>query len=186
MQLNIKRCVTAVRCNCVANALGKCKHIYALIHFVNSDRSTSKTSSEPDWGKFPKSQMGKEKYSKGKRISELFPSKTACTNTTTMDARVFRPEDFEGINCGARNIAIAENMSAEEHKNRSILERLAKAKEEKTREDCVRACVENFILFIEPSEFYKIIGNISVNPELMNYYKNFVQLSEAEISDLNA
>lgn len=125
MQLNKKRKIKFVRCTCVVEALGKCKHVYALIHFVNSDRSTSRTSLEQNWGKFPLVQMGKEKYSKGKSVSELFPSKAAYKITTEIVPRLFLPKDFDGINCAARNITIAENMSAQEREKKKILTQLA-------------------------------------------------------------
>ena len=71
LHLNENRVITAVQCTCVAEALGRCKHIYAVIHYINNDRGLSKTSIEQEWGRPSVKQMGKEKYSGGKLISEL-------------------------------------------------------------------------------------------------------------------
>ena len=46
LQLNENRVITAVQCTCVAEALGRCKYIYAVIHYINNDRGLSKTSIE--------------------------------------------------------------------------------------------------------------------------------------------
>ncbi|XP_048515472.1 uncharacterized protein LOC110116957 isoform X2 [Athalia rosae] len=51
LNMNDKRVVTNVKCDCVYNQSGKCKHVAALIHYINTEESLSKTSSEQQWGK---------------------------------------------------------------------------------------------------------------------------------------
>lgn len=84
----------AARCVCVAQALRQCKHIYAVIHYINNDRSTSKTSEEQKWGKPSPNQLGKQMYSKGVQVSQLFPLKSEKRD---VPAVVFHPENFAGF-----------------------------------------------------------------------------------------
>lgn len=60
-------------CQCPAGSGGKCKHILAVIVYMNSDDGTSKTDEPKQWGK--PSKIGKIMYKKGKQITDLFPSK---------------------------------------------------------------------------------------------------------------
>ncbi|KAK0071702.1 hypothetical protein PV325_012465 [Microctonus aethiopoides] len=69
------RLVTDVKCVCIYNQSKKCKHIAALIYFINNEESVSKTSHEQVWGKPSARQFAKNKYAKGKHFEEMFPSK---------------------------------------------------------------------------------------------------------------
>ncbi|OXU16251.1 hypothetical protein TSAR_010168 [Trichomalopsis sarcophagae] len=76
-QLNIDadRKIINVSCTCVYNKSGKCKHISALIYYVNNTDSLSKTDCEQQWGKPTTRQLVQEKYSKGRYFWEMFPPK---------------------------------------------------------------------------------------------------------------
>lgn len=74
LQLNTNCHVESVSCDCVYNKSGKCKHIAALIYFINNENSFTKTSQEQQWGKPSARQFSKEKYSKGKYFYEMFPT----------------------------------------------------------------------------------------------------------------
>ena len=45
--------------------------MFALIHFVNTDRSISKTSLEQEWGKPFDSQIAKDLYAKGLAVADF-------------------------------------------------------------------------------------------------------------------
>ena len=45
--------------------------MFALIHFVNTDRSISKRSLEQEWGKPSDSQIAKDLYAKGLAVADL-------------------------------------------------------------------------------------------------------------------
>jgi len=64
-------------CDCPAGAGGKCKHICALIYYINNEENTSKTDLPQQWGK--PSKVSELKYKKGKTIEELFPRKKQKT-----------------------------------------------------------------------------------------------------------
>ncbi|XP_060855198.1 uncharacterized protein K02A2.6-like [Metopolophium dirhodum] len=82
------RDVVEAVCQCPAGIGGKCKHVYALTHYINTESGHSKTSDRCEWNEPKISKAGKEKYCKGKRIEELFPPKsdklTQCTHTNTI------------------------------------------------------------------------------------------------------
>ena len=60
-------------CSCVSNKSDKCKHIAALIYYVNYQESLSKTDFEQQWGKPTAKQFAKEKYSKGRSFEKMYP-----------------------------------------------------------------------------------------------------------------
>ena len=66
------RNVTTVECNCVYNRSSKCKHVAALIEYVNTEESVTKTSHSQEWGKPSNREFGKNKYSKGRMFGEMF------------------------------------------------------------------------------------------------------------------
>lgn len=65
--------MTDVHCNCVYNQSKKCKHVAALIYFINNAESVSKTSHEQQWGKPSARQFAKNKYSKGEYFKNMMP-----------------------------------------------------------------------------------------------------------------
>lgn len=71
IQLDDTRTIKICFCNCPAGASEKCKHVAALIHYVNNEDSFSKTDFPQTWGKL--SKVGEEIYKKGKQIEQLFP-----------------------------------------------------------------------------------------------------------------
>lgn len=69
------RIVTKVSCTCAYNKSMQCKHIAALIHYVNNDQSATKTSKECQWGIPSARQFAQQKYSKGKSSKLMFQRK---------------------------------------------------------------------------------------------------------------
>ncbi|KAL4711581.1 hypothetical protein ACJJTC_003598 [Scirpophaga incertulas] len=71
--LDCNRNITSAICKCKAGQSGKCKHVCALVHYVNSPESAkSKTSNAQQWGKPSHRQL--LGYDKGLKMSELFPT----------------------------------------------------------------------------------------------------------------
>lgn len=68
-QLTGGRKIKTASCSCKAGIVGQCKHTAALIIFINEFNDPSKTNERQSWG-IPKVKEG---YSKGKRLSEMFP-----------------------------------------------------------------------------------------------------------------
>jgi len=65
----VKTCL----CDFPAGISEKCKHIAALVYYINNEEALSKTDLPQQWGN--PSKAGEDKYKKGKKISDLFPSK---------------------------------------------------------------------------------------------------------------
>lgn len=69
------RQVVKAFCPCPAGIAGVCKHVAAVVHFVNAEESFSKTSKAQEWGKPSTKEAGKRKYAKGRRVCDLIPQK---------------------------------------------------------------------------------------------------------------
>lgn len=73
--LDPQRVVKDVSYTCVYNQSKNCKHVFALIAFINTEESLSKTNNEQTWGRPSMREYGKDKYSKGKYMIEMRPPK---------------------------------------------------------------------------------------------------------------
>ncbi|XP_060864305.1 uncharacterized protein LOC132940596 [Metopolophium dirhodum] len=73
LEIDGTRRVKNTSCDCPAGAGGKCKHICALIYYINNEQLISKTDLPQQWGK--PSKAGELKYKKGRTIQDLFPCK---------------------------------------------------------------------------------------------------------------
>ncbi|OXU27206.1 hypothetical protein TSAR_015050, partial [Trichomalopsis sarcophagae] len=85
LTINDARQVTGVSCNCVYNKNERCKHVAALIRYVNTEESLSKSYHEQEWGKPTVRQFSKEQYSKGKYFYEMFPPAQSDTKLCAAD-----------------------------------------------------------------------------------------------------
>ncbi|KAL4721287.1 hypothetical protein ACJJTC_014294 [Scirpophaga incertulas] len=71
--LDCNRNIKSATCKCKAGLSGQCKHVCALVHYVNSAESAeSKTSYAQQWGKPTYRQL--LGYDKGVTMAELFPT----------------------------------------------------------------------------------------------------------------
>ena len=69
IKLDIERRVKSVACNCGFGGNADCKHAYALLLYINTERDDSKTSENCTW-KDP-SKAGKKRYPKGQRLEVI-------------------------------------------------------------------------------------------------------------------
>lgn len=79
INLNSKRDLIFGHCNCVSGISGQCKHVAALISFVNHERTVSCTDTKQTWQK--PSELRQSLYPKGETIESLF--KTQITEPPT-------------------------------------------------------------------------------------------------------
>ncbi|OXU17286.1 hypothetical protein TSAR_003091 [Trichomalopsis sarcophagae] len=93
LDIDTARKVVDVSCTCVYNQSRKCKHIAALIYYVNHEESLSKTDYEQQWGKPSQRQLLQQKYCKGKYFSEMFPPKK---NSTVIQCNKVEVSELEG------------------------------------------------------------------------------------------
>ncbi|KAG5876040.1 hypothetical protein JTB14_031567 [Gonioctena quinquepunctata] len=74
LHINAARQITSVSCDCVYGNSYECKHVAALIEFVNNDKSESKTNHEQLRGTHNAKKQKLEKYAKGVLFPEMYPS----------------------------------------------------------------------------------------------------------------
>jgi hypothetical protein len=178
-QLDVNRNVIDMHCTCVARSLKRCKHIYALVYFIDNHRSMSKPSYEQAWGKPSISQMSKALYAKGMSCAQLFPPKTDF-NLHKEDAHIFTMDDLKDINCAAKEIVILENRNKEEIERRSALRKLNKERiiiEEGAR---IEACCKFFIQCFCQSELYGQAFCIKNNQHKV-FFEKHVALNDRQI-----
>ena len=97
-------------CNCATNKNKDCKHLYALIYFINNDISPSKTSFEQEWGKSSARQLGKEQYSKPLLISSIYVKKKKKNKINRINPCPIAYSDVANIDCSLRKILYAEEI----------------------------------------------------------------------------
>ena len=73
LELDSERNITTMHCGCVSGADGDCKHVFAVINYVNSERHESQTDQQCQWIK-PK-QWGEKMYPKGREMDEIVKTK---------------------------------------------------------------------------------------------------------------
>lgn len=71
-------------CGCPSGTGAKCKHIAAVIWYLNNEDGTLKTSLPQQWG-MP-TNSAQNKYKKGKIIEDLFPRKKPKTDPAVTTA----------------------------------------------------------------------------------------------------
>ena len=80
LELDQNRNVVLMHCGCVSGADGDCKHAYAVIYLVNSERDESQTDKQCEWIK-PK-QWGEKMYPKGKEMDQIIKTKDIAAKAT--------------------------------------------------------------------------------------------------------
>lgn len=136
--------------NVIYNQSGKCKHIAALIHYINHEEDMSKTCYEQKWGKPSARQFAKEKYSKGRYFNEMFPIKQKKT---------YEPVSIDMSDLiehsALRSVMEAASQTENTFIIKDVIEMLIKHTESNlVCEDWV-ACINSFIIFKGEFEVYQ-------------------------------
>lgn len=181
-QINYQRHVFAVHCTCISAEGGHCKHVYALIHYVNSDRSVSKTSVEQEWGKPSDTQLGKDLYAKGVVITERFKTK-ATKKKITVQAYIPKLSDFENHPCALLPILREECRTVADRISSVIINDVLNDAIRITDMRSCEACILNLNILAEESDLYRQDLCI-VDAKLTNFYEQHVILTAAQIVEL--
>ncbi len=104
LQLGRDRSYADGHCTCKAGITGNCKHVTALVIYVNEFEETSCTNQQQQWG-IP---LVKQGYSKGKKILEMFPKSTPAVIVPKYSVEMIM-DKFSGINCTLATTVHAEN-----------------------------------------------------------------------------
>lgn len=89
LEIDNWRAIKNVSCTCVSNKSDRCKHVAALVHYVNHEENWSKTDQDQQWGKPIARRFSKDKYSESKYFCEMF----SCSNEFNVmgEAQVHTP-----------------------------------------------------------------------------------------------
>ncbi|KAK0159868.1 hypothetical protein PV327_010934 [Microctonus hyperodae] len=178
LKINSERYVTDVHCNCVYNQSKKCKHVAALVYFINNDESASKTSNEQQWGKPSARQFTKAKYSKGEYFENMFPHKYTGFHKPHKIS-IFELKD----NSPLKRIMQAESKVNNKHTVKNVMNSLlAQVELNLEKEECA-VCIDNLLIFQEEYSIYE--SGYNMNSQIIEFYLRNVQLSEKEIVDLS-
>lgn len=169
--------MTHVTCNCVYNKSERCKHVSALIYFINNEESLTKTDFEQVWGKPSTRQFAKEKYSKGNYFSNMWPP-APRRNLENIPLELQELEEPSSI----RNALLAETKGEEEYAIEDFLLQVQRNGEINSKQNDCKECLVTFHLYNEDYEIYQ--GSYKLSTILVNYYKNNISLTESEIITL--
>ncbi|KAG5870265.1 hypothetical protein JTB14_002133 [Gonioctena quinquepunctata] len=173
-QINAARQIISVSCNCIYGNSYKCKHVAALIEFVNNDKSESKTYHEQLWGKPSAKKQKLEKYAKGMLFSEMYPPQG------DLEIEQSEIQLSELKNRSALKIMIFEGTKDEvEESVKNLMNSiLYKIDLESKEEDC-KVCVETFLDECTTKNVYStepvILG------ELKDFYEKVIKVSRNQI-----
>ncbi|XP_053597208.1 uncharacterized protein LOC103570404 isoform X3 [Microplitis demolitor] len=178
LDINSARFVTNVHCNCVYNKSGKCKHVAALIYFINNEESASKTSREQQWGKPGARQFAKHKYSKGEYFKKMMPHKYT---------QLHEPQNvlitYLKVDSPLKRIMEAQLTKNNKHTVKNVINSLLAQVELNLEEEECAACLQNFLIFCGEHSIYE--SQYKLDPNLREFFLNKVQLSEDEIIQLS-
>lgn len=169
--------MTGVSCTCVYNQSGRCKHVAALIYFINNYESLSKTNFEQQWGKPTPKQFAKEKYSKGSNFYEMFPPKPYLE----MDLRVPNPDDLT-FRSSLKIMLSAEQEACHEQVNDVVSLLVEKVDENIRIQDC-QICVLNIHNFVEDHMVYSS-KLIVLSDSIKLFYDSHIRISNEDIISL--
>ncbi|XP_024890188.1 uncharacterized protein LOC112466355 [Temnothorax curvispinosus] len=177
LNIDADRKVTLVSCTCVYNKSGKCKHIAALIHYINNEESLSKTDFEQQWGKPTTHQLTKEKYSKGKYFCDMFPP-TNKFNVKPVEVNMTELPDPSPLKTILLEIKKDKNQKAIQ----SLMDfMLTEVERNLQKEDCA-SCLNTFFTLCDNCMVY--MKEQQVQEYAKNFYCASILLTRKEIVQL--
>lgn len=167
-------------CTCVAQASGECKHVCALIHFLNSYTGASKTSVEQEWGKPSAREIGKEKYSQPLLITSTFKKKKPKTELIPLYN--LQLAKFKSINCPLTDVLKRENVHEAEIAASSVLKSILNQVVKEYDENNVDVCALTLINMSRGSLMNLDDNNLNSLPvHLRKFYETNICVTEEEI-----
>lgn len=179
MQINGQRWVTNVRCTCVGNQSKRCKHVAALIFFINNCESLSKTDFEQEWGRPSAHALAKEKYAKGSYFHQMFPPKRRFNEVeptkVTLDELLFP--------CPLKIVMQEESKDKVHHSITNFFKAARRAQEQRQKNNGLSKLV-GFIISREwHFDIYTKMPAIS--KELCDFYNQRIVLDKDKIIQLS-
>lgn len=177
-QLDENRIVETTVCNCVYNRSQKCKHVAAVLHYINCFDSFSKTDEEQQWGKPTTKQFAKEKYCKGKYFDEIFVNNKKYPEVPFMPVQ---NNELQQPSFLLRILKVFYKSTEEKEKKKSHTLAVKEAQKNEITNDC-EACMSNLHVFCDDHVIYSSF--LEVEKELLMYFKNNVVMEENNLVKL--
>ena len=157
-----KRVVQKAQCTCVYNRSEACKHITALISFINTEESNSKTNNEQIWGRPSMKEFAKQKFL-------LSPS--------TLQKGLPNPSHLRLVVLQMQRdpIELAEEVAENDKRREEKLNEKKRLKEEKCR-----ACISTLPIFSD--KYFPLFSNqrLCLSESIFNFYKNTIVLPKSD------
>ena len=177
--LDENRLITGAACQCIAGESGICKHTSALVYFVNEEREETKTDTQCSF--VAPSKAGREKYPKGKPLSEIFNFKNKCPKFDFMDVSMeTKTEQFQWMEAAGNTSSPLYKIlkNREEIARKSLAEAAKKKEEEKTQN-------------VLPTWFFQKVFENSVSDldfnltgDLKNNFDNHIRVTPKRASEI--
>lgn len=187
LYLDNKRAVTGVRCTCTYNKSNICKHITALIHFINSSDSVSKTNNEQSWGVPSSKEFSKNKYSKGRYFEQMRPPKKKPRASSPVVCDLLELSTLNGPfglpNPSHLRTVVLQMQRDQDEVAKEVSQRYAErakkksAAEQVLKEKC-RTALATLSLFSKSSVFS---NKLKLDPKLKVFYEEKIVLSQQDI-----
>lgn len=171
-------------CECASQEGKHCKHIYALIHFINTDQSLSQTSLDQQWGAPSAKAIAKDMYAKGMCITEITKGKKREFGS---DDDIEFDVHLEHIKrpCILKIWLKEYRFGFDERKKREERRKLAADEQQKFIAAICNKCISNLIILCGNFPTYNwSINGISVTPNCYTFYTKNVILNDDRIISL--
>lgn len=170
-------------CTCCYNQSLKCKHVAALIYYINNEESLTKTDCEQQWGAPSAQQFAKKKYSKGKYFFEMFPP-----DNELADIQPFGVDLSELQSPSALKImltSIANRRVRESQEEQSGLIDVPDSQVVSADASEKRTCQENLKLLFSLWDDSEIdYTPVAIPQELTQFYNKYIVMTVQQIIDL--
>lgn len=155
----------------------KCKHIYALIHYVNTDRSCPKTSLERQWGKPTDVQLGKDMYAKPLVVVDTFKMKKFLKNVKPYNITYC---DVQSINCPLKVIMEVQCLNLVKLFIRALIKDILSAAINKSEISVLEACALSLVNLSNSHNIY-LPTKVILEEKVIEYYNENINISENSI-----
>lgn len=164
-------------CTCVYNQSEKCKHVAAVIEYVNNEKSLSKTSYEQVWGRPSEKKQILEEYAKGSYFCDMYPPK-ASPNVRPQGVHLSELKSPSALKTVMVEAAKDEH---EESIKRDMQLKLRAAHLILMKEEC-DTCVKTFFVSCKKYKLYSVAQVVPT--ELKDFYEDSIVLSQKQILEL--
>lgn len=179
LEIDSNRQINTVYCNCKGNQSKKCKHVAALIYFINNDESKSQTGREQMWVKPSITQYVKEKYSKGATFGEMFKPKHRRIDVNPVEVELIelKPSSVLAV------MMKEEQKDVYDHSMQVYFRTIQKNQSLNAQKNGIECYLDDFL--INKDEFEIYCGNVSISDtNVLGFFNKNINLTKDDIKQL--